>query len=143
MFGGLGVRDVSTLSLPCFMSSIASVKDQVATILGPIFSHVEGEPEAIVSTNSTLENPAAASPKENETVKQRAWDEPLCARILKELIHISDGASRARILGVSTPEAGQWLNARPSYQLNTKLSDEQFSAVVALRLGLPIFGEEH
>ena len=134
-YGGVGIRSVLSLALPCYLSSVASVEDQVLLTIGNVSSWQELRSQAEARW---LERSGRSEVVANRR-KQRDWDEPLCSVTLERIKLTEDKATRARILGVSTPESGQWLNARPSIQLNTFLSDEEFTAAMALRLGLPLF----
>lgn len=49
---------------------------------------------------------------------------------------LSEQADKARLLANSFQETGAWLQALPSPQLGTHLSNDEFRIVVSLRLGL-------
>ena len=70
--------------------------------------------------------------------KQKSWKEPINKRVLTELITAAGETDRARLLAVSTPESGLWLDASPSAALGNHLSDDTLRISVALRLGIDI-----
>ena len=70
---------------------------------------------------------------------QAEWDRPLyCLRFNKLINLASTYMEKARILGVSSEHASDWLHAAPISSLGLKLSDSNLRAVCALHLGSPL-----
>ena len=135
-FGGLGVRKISSVCLPAFLSSAHSSKSLVNQILNSSFGPLEvtGLAEGIAAWS-------LASKQSNfplDPLSQRQWDEPLCRLERKELIETSpNSAECARLLAVSEWESGQWLRALPSANIGTLLDRATFRIATCLRLGAP------
>lgn len=139
--GGLGIRSLSSLSLPCFMSSFAYTKPLVKLILSTssdIYDNFFNEGLEIWKLSTGL------SLSESDQMKQRAWDRPLLDLVLKGLQEsATNNESKARLLAVSSPESGAWLNALPVASLGTLLDNESFRIAIGLRLGSPVCAKHH
>ncbi|KAJ0179217.1 hypothetical protein K1T71_004929 [Dendrolimus kikuchii] len=140
--GGLGVRKISSVALPAFLSSAYSTRDLVFKILQ--------------KTNFQFEIPyltdarrvwSMACPNVNvPTVltSQHAWDGPLCELTRDNLLQTcTSSAERARLLAVANWESGQWLQAHPSFYNNTLLDNTTFRLAASLRLGAPCCVPHH
>lgn len=132
--GGLGVRKITSISLPAFISSVHSTDKLIRNILSftPINFDVPCFTEAMDAWK-------IACPNSNIPVypsSQRQWDEPLCRVVRENLLSTSNTtAERARLLAVGEWESGLWLHALPSSNIGTLFDDTTFRLAVALRLG--------
>lgn len=134
--GGLGIRKISCISLPAFLSSVHGTKDLIHNILGKCSQNFE-----ITGFNEAIGSWKIACPDTNlpkALFSQRLWDEPLCELIRKNLLNTSiNSAERARLLAVSEWESGLWLHVLPSKNLGTLLDKNSFRVATSLRLGCP------
>ena len=107
--------------------------------------------DALVSAllpNGQAEDPAAAEARESWKILsdnaetpisslQCLWEHPI---LEKRSVALLDSAAtpkdRARILAVTQPESGAWLNALPSPTLGTLLDNDSVRISVGLRLGI-------
>ncbi|CAK1589334.1 unnamed protein product [Parnassius mnemosyne] len=133
-FGGIGVRNLSSVALPAFLASVHSVSDLCNIILNNkvdlCFATEAGQ------TWQTL------CPGENiplEVNQQKQWDIPLVQGVQKDLFHnFHSDQDKARLLAVSTKESSHWLHALPSSNLGTLLDRESLRIAVGIRLGAAI-----
>ena len=132
--GGLGIRRTEQLSYSAYLASVYSVTPLVSGILRD-FDQEEVVTEPIFHWSEIAK---VNAPAVNERSSQKSWDSPINEHVLRELIADSTEANRARLLAVSTPESGAWLEALPSAALGNHLNDDALRISVALRLGIDI-----
>ncbi|OXA39608.1 hypothetical protein Fcan01_25760 [Folsomia candida] len=135
--GGLGIRHAVDVAITCFLASVHSVLPHMERLLpgdlhGTDAAMIEGE-----------ERWTALGPAElpAETIRgvQAAWERPILDITLSQL---TQGATTpedtARYRALRDKFAGSWLNALPSPQLGTLLSNESFRVSISLRLGCDV-----
>jgi Reverse transcriptase (RNA-dependent DNA polymerase) len=132
-FGGLGIRQASTLTLSAFCASATSTGSLQDLILmctvgsiGNYFNHYS-------SVWSSFFN--CPLPIGIEGFKQRAWDQPYIQSVTDHLLSISNSVDKARLLAVSTPHSGDWLHTLPIASCGLRLENEDVRVAVGLRLG--------
>lgn len=137
-FGGLGVRSAHSVALPAFLASIHGSLSLVSVIL----KHPQILDDDLANLKEAREAwsdscPGADIPATKHI--QRAWDSPRLKATHASLIESSpDDSERARLLAVSAPESGHWLQALPSRQIGTVLDQSCLRIAVCLRLGSKI-----
>lgn len=135
-FGGLGLRRASDLSLPAFLASFHSVSKTVFDILQTAHSD-----SLVTEATSTWESkcPHSVRPTGKRSELQSAWDSPIVQLQFDGLLNsATDSATKSRLLSVSSPGAGAWLEALPLSSLGLKLSDEHLRIIISLRLGTSV-----
>lgn len=133
-FGGIGIRKVSSVSLPAFIASAFGCTNLFNKIINPSMGHVE-----VDHLSAALDCWKSLCHCDIPTTlhSQKQWDEPLCKGIQQGLLSAcSDTAERARLLAVFEKESGLWLNALPSANIGTLLDNCTLSLAISLRLGL-------
>jgi hypothetical protein len=131
--GGLGIRRVSSLAIPAFLSSAAStqcLQDLILTDCSlPECPYFEEYLTLWSSYFGQLPNPLP--------YKQSFFDRPGVAsdRALVESSLI-DPFQRASFLAASARHSGDWMLAMPISSCGLKLDDEAVRVAVGLRLGL-------
>ena len=125
--GGFGIRDLTTLSIPAFLSSSIACKN-----IDPLSFDTN-------LFNQYLEKWMELSNTENNISSeyQKPWDDSICRTRMEQLK--TGDLCTARIVSASYPASGDWLKAMPCKKLGLFLEDEEFRYAAALRLGLPVF----
>lgn len=140
--GGLGVRSATDLSLPAFLASSYGCRDISAAALPVYCQDADVDQTKALSCYQTICEDLAITdivvpPPAPE--KQASWDFPLIkAKMDTLLAHASTNTEKARLLAVTSPHAGDWLNAVPVPSLGLKLDNHQLRIAAALRLGSPL-----
>ena len=124
------------VSLPAFIASCSKTADTISTLLSsdytPAFlASLKDAVQTWKSIGDHLEEPT--SPIGGS---QKSWDSPVAELHLKRLIGSPpDDLTRGRLLSVSGPKAGSWLNATTITSLGLKLDNESLQISVGLRVG--------
>ena len=134
-FGGLGIRKISSVALPAFLSSVHSTHDLFGNIISPSLGDIEVAHLADAKKAWEMACPGQNFPLNSKS--QKLWDEPICRDVHKHLIDTaSSPADRARLLAVSTHESGYWLHAIPSATFGTLFDRNTLTLAACLRLGI-------
>lgn len=132
VFGGLGIRAVSDISLPAFLSSIHAYSTLINSILSPASNDFEIE-YLKEATNSWLGKfPNSQIPK--LPIFQKSWDILFVQQKYDSLFIDINPREKAVLLAVSNKESGAWLDALPSPQLGTLLDKQSLQIAISLRL---------
>ena len=137
-YGGLGVRSVTDLALPCYISSLNSALDLMRTINAEI--ETDREPESLTGAVAVFREkiPGFEVPGGEASKRQRAWDDTSSESRFGELLGAVNQVHRARLLAAKQPHSGAWLNAAPLPALGLHLDDESVRVAAALRVGAPV-----
>ena len=133
-WGGLGVRDVASLSASAFLSSRAATASLVERIL-PLAATSGHCPLQQAALLSWSQSGGTNAPTGAEAGKQRLWDDPVCSATFNSLLSRADRTSRARLLAASSPDSGAWVNTLPIRNLGLCLSDREIRVAAGLRVG--------
>jgi hypothetical protein len=131
--GGLGVRRVSSLALPAFLSSAAST----LTLQTAILTNCSLPDYVFLQQYLTLWSSSFGQLPESLPLKQVFWDRPGV-----ELDHalvesaLTNSYQRASFHAAAARHSGDWLFALPISSCGLKLDDEAVRVAVGLRLGL-------
>ena len=136
-YGGIGLRDLRSLALPCYLSSLHSSLDLRRSLLP---NSSADQPLALV--NATLafteSYPGADLPAGETACSQREWDGTVCEVRRDQLLDECSQVHRARLLAACAPHSGAWLQAVPLRSLGLHLDDETVRIAVGLRLGAKV-----
>ena len=135
--GGVGVRSAHQLAPSAFLASAAGAAELLTLLLPPIILAIP-DPEVSRAIASWRLQGGLVAPTGSEVEMQRRWDEPVCEKAALQLRTTADERAIARLLAVSSPGSGAWLNAIPSASLGLNLDDKALSIAVGLRLGVPV-----
>src|SRR6267154_2238810 len=135
--GDLGLRRVSALALPAFLSSAVSTSTLQDTLLVRCSSPPDPFKAQLLAAWGSL---FGDFPVGSAACKQSAWDSP-GFKSDKSLIlsGLQTPRERAVFLASSFPHSGAWLTALPIAACGLRLDDEAVRVGVALRLGLHLY----
>jgi hypothetical protein len=129
---GLGIRRISDICLPAFLSSINGVKKLVSLLLNSkdnelIIHHYD---EALAVWGVENENQIPTIPQ-----FQKNWDNINIKRIIANDLIFNSPRDLARFKALQCRESGSWLHAIPSPNIGTLLDNTSFQVCIGLRLG--------
>ena len=132
--GGLGLRRVESLALPCFLASINKSLMLMDMILPEPLTE---RPQLLINAEQHLnaQYPAIETPSGEAVVQQRAWDDAISKIEFDNLLNSANQIERARLLAAASPHSGAWLQALPIEGLGLNLDDEVVRVAVSLRVG--------
>lgn len=135
--GGLGVRAVESLALPCYVASLGAALPLVRTI----YPHLT-ESVAPASLLSALQNfskiTGISELPEITSAGQRVWDSLSSQVSRDQLLRDANQLHRARLEAAAQPHTASWLQAVPVPNLGLHLDSDTVRIAVALRLGAAV-----
>ena len=136
--GGLGVRSTVDLAPSAYLSSTSATRDLVLQIL-PLRLRSVPVPFKSVAMSLWSAGTNMPPPVDTDAYLQKSWDRCKINKLSTDLLESApDAASRARLLAVSAPESGAWLNTLPISSLGLKMDDNAVRVAMGLRLGVPL-----
>lgn len=132
--GGIGIRKITDVALPAFLSSVHSVTDLVNMLLPKISdeSVISNYTETLSRWTSLNGELTPANMK-----SQKEWDTFTINRIVGSLVLATD-QDKARYNASLVKESNGWLTVLPSKFVGTLLDNNTFRISIALRLGCDI-----
>ncbi len=134
--GGLGIRKVSDVCLPAFLSSLHGVSSLVSRILPNMDSEA-----TLHLWNESIEawNALNIDKMPDDPSTQKHWDSINVERIISENLNFESLDDKARYIALQEKESGGWLHLIPSSNIGTAMNNQDFQICVALRLGINYF----
>jgi hypothetical protein len=131
-FGGLGIRRISDIFLPAFLSSINGVKKLVSLLLNSKDNelNIHHYDEALAVWGVANENEIPTIPQ-----FQKNWDNINIKGIIANDLIFNSPRDLARFKALQCRESGSWLHAIPSPNIGTLLDNTSFQVCIGLRLG--------
>ena len=141
--GGLGVRSVETLALPCYVASLYATAPLLSAITLSDTDDVTQAALGPALEDFRLSIGLEDIPVGQDARKQRLWDDLACKKVTERLLKTANQIDRARLLAASSPHTADWLQAIPASNLGLHLDADTVRVAVALRLGVSICEPHH
>ena len=134
-FGGLGLRGVADLALPCYLASAHSTLRLSQRIYTPVDAPTV--PEFLSSAVAAFQAryPNLDIPEGEAVRLQRSWDNIACDARFSELLAPANQIHRARLQAAKEAHTGAWLKAVPLPNLGLHLDDATVRVAIAMRVG--------
>jgi hypothetical protein len=131
-FGGLGIRRISDICLPAFLSSINGVKKLVSLLLNSKDNelNIHHYDEALAAWGVANENEIPTIPQ-----FQKNWDNINIKEVIANDLIFNSPRDLARFKALQCRESGSWLHAIPSPNIGTLLDNTSLQVCIGLRLG--------
>ena len=134
-WGGIGIRKTVQVAPSAFLASAAGVVDLVSAIL-PAKSRQMASSSSDIALSTWKSFGGETPPGLQEARIQKLWDGQIIKKVSEGLRdRAPDDYARARLLAVSAPHSGDWLNAPPISAVGLRLSNETLRISAGLRLG--------
>ena len=133
--GGLGIRKAIQIAPSAYLASASGSTSLVSSIL-PL--RLQGVPDPWIdqAMAAWMALGGSTPPSGASIGSQRVWDQEIVRKTFIQLIALApDDYTRARLLAVSSPHAGDWLNAPPITSVGLRMSNEAIRVATGLRLG--------
>lgn len=148
--GGLGLRSASSHAPAAYLSSLVQTKSVVDEILMSfphrhdldfplsVFRVAAGNIPPTVAADLSLDS-------DNFSQKHLSYliDSNDHSSLLKEVQATGDRRASARLLSLTLPQAGAFLNAIPNPTFGLSILPENFRISLQYRLGLPVYSSTH
>ena len=137
--GGAGLRSAVLHSSAAFIASTAQTRPIVGNLLKPEVRRRSLEQAfpslQLHSGNATYTSADLLPPN----FTQQSLSKEIDTHQHNILVNEASGRDKARLLSLSLPHAGDWLDAAPSSSLNLNFDSRSFGMAMAYRLGLKVF----
>ena len=120
--GGLGVRSVVAVSPSAFLASSAAASALLERLL-PATCRSLPDPGWVEALSTWHRLGASSPPQGADAYRQRSWDDPVCKATFNRLFQLADRPSQARLLAVSAPDSGSWIQTLPCRNLGLHLTE--------------------
>ena len=141
-YGGLGIRQATELALPAFLASVSGSQELISQILPTQLHDTSGIRDndyTIGCTKWSMLLDGVFLPEGETAAIQKSWDLPLMAMKTTSMLETATTqTSKARLIAVTAPHAGDFLEAIPMSATGTRLDRNSLRISIALRIGAPI-----
>jgi hypothetical protein len=133
-WGGLAVRNLKDIALPCYLSSVNECRAMVA-VLAPNGSERHDSICSTTAANFINLINYTEELQADVLISQSKLDDIVCATMYNELFEATDKVEQSRLMAAADSASSKWLQAIPSDKLGTKLTNSATRLGVAIRLG--------